>query len=99
MTELTGTQRKYLRGLAHGLEPVVRMGQKGLTEEVEREVDRALAHHELVKVKLAGDRDQRGRTAEELCRGVGAELVGAIGTMAILFRRHPEPKQRKIRLP
>ena len=99
MSELTGSQRKYLRGLAHGLEPVVRVGQKGLTEEVEREVDRALGHHELVKLKLAGDRDERRRTAEELCRGLGAELVGAIGTMAILYRRHPEPKERKIRLP
>jgi RNA-binding protein len=99
MAELTGTQRKYLRGLAHELEPVVRVGQKGLTQEVEREVDRALTHHELVKVKLAGDRDERRRVAAELCRGLRAELVGAIGTMAILFRRHPEPKERKIRLP
>lgn len=99
MTELTGTQRKHLRGLAHGLEPVVRLGQKGLTEEVEREVDRALLRHELVKVKLAGDREERRRLAAELCRGLGAELVGAIGTMAILFRRNPDPKERKIRLP
>lgn len=99
MIELASGQRKYLRGLAHGLEPVVRLGQKGLTREVEREVDRALAHHELVKVKLAGDRDGRRRAAEELCHGLRAELVGVIGTMAILFRRNPDPKERKIRLP
>jgi RNA-binding protein len=99
MAELTGTQKKHLRGLAHGLEPMVRVGQKGLTEEVEREVDRTLARHELVKVKLAGDRDERRRLAEELARGLEAELVGTIGTIAILFRRNPDPKERKIRLP
>jgi RNA-binding protein len=97
--ELTGAQRKHLRGLAHGLEPAVRVGQKGLTGAVEREVDRALDRHELIKVKLAGDRDERREQAEVLVRAAGARLVGTIGTIAILYRRHPDPAQRKVRLP
>lgn len=97
--ELTGAQRKHLRGLAHGLEPAVRVGQKGLTGAVEREVDRALDRHELIKVKLTGDREERRKQAEDLARGAGARLVGTIGTIAILFRRHPDPARRKVRLP
>lgn len=98
MTELTGAQRKRLRGLAHGLEPAVRVGQRGLTGAVEREVDRALDRHELIKVKLAGDRDERREQAEELARAAGARLVGTIGAVAILYRRHPDPRERKVKL-
>jgi len=97
--DLTGAQRKYLRGLAHGQDPAVRVGQKGLTGAVEREVDRALARHELVKVKLAGDREERREQAEAVAHATGAALVGTIGAIAILYRRHPDPKERKVRLP
>ncbi|HEX6200377.1 MAG TPA: YhbY family RNA-binding protein [Thermoanaerobaculia bacterium] len=97
--DLTGAQRKHLRGLAHGLEPAVRVGQKGLTAAVEREVDRALDRRELIKVKLAGDRDERRAQAEALAGAAGARLVGTIGTIAILYRRHSDPAQRKVQLP
>ncbi|HSL84736.1 MAG TPA: YhbY family RNA-binding protein [Thermoanaerobaculia bacterium] len=97
--DLTGAQRKYLRGLAHGQGPAVRVGQKGLTRAVEREVDRALHRHELVKVKLAGDREERREQAAALARSAGAALVGTLGTIAILYRPHPDPKDRKVRLP
>lgn len=96
--ELTGTQRKRLRGLAHSLKPVVALGQKGITPPVTEELDRALGHHELVKVKLFGERDERQALAEDLARRLRAELVGTIGTVAILYRRQPDPKARKIEL-
>lgn len=96
--ELTSAQRKRLRGLAHPLEPVVQVGQKGLVRSVVDEVDRALGHHELIKVKLAGEREERRELALELARRVGAGLVGVIGTVAILYRRHPDPDARKITL-
>lgn len=95
---LTGTQRKRLRGLAHSLKPVVQVGQKGLAAPVVGEVDRALGHHELVKVKLAGERDEREELAHEIAERLRAELVGTIGTMAILYRRHPDREARKIEL-
>lgn len=97
--ELSGAQRKHLRGLAHTLEPAVRVGQRGLTGAVERELDRALARHELIKVKLAGDRDERRELAEEIARAAGARLVGTIGAIAILYRRNPDPRERRVRLP
>ncbi len=96
---LTGVQRKHLRGLAHGLDPVVHVGQKGLTEAVLAEIDKALEHHELVKIKIAADRDERREIADQVVERLGPELVGSIGTMAILFRRHPDRESRKIRLP
>lgn len=99
MTELTGVQRRHLRGLAHGLRPAVQVGQRGLTDAVAAEVDRALERHELIKVKLAGDREERRTLAETLAHRLGAHLAGTIGTMAILYRRHPDPQARKVTLP
>lgn len=99
MSALSSVQRKHLRGLAHGLDPVVHVGQKGLTEGVLSELDRALDHHELIKVKIATDRDGRRDVVGEIVERLGPELVGSIGTMAILFRRNPDREARKIRLP
>lgn len=99
MNELTSTERKYLRGLAHGLKPVVQLGNQGLTDAVMREIDLALEHHELVKVRLVGERDDRAAAAQEVATRGRSELVGTIGGVAILFRRHPEAEKRKVLLP
>lgn len=99
MDELTSTERKYLRGLAHALKPVVQLGGQGLSDAVLREVDLALEHHELIKVRLVGDRDDRATLADELAARSRSELVGTIGSVAILYRRHPEIEKRKIALP
>ena len=57
---LSSSQIRYLRSLAHGLSPVVLLGNKGATAAVVKELDQALAIHELVKVKLSGgDKDER----------------------------------------
>ena len=97
-SDLTGSQRKKLRGLAHSLDPVVWVGQRGLTEAVVEEIDLALDSHELIKVKLEGDRDERREQAEEIAERLQAALAGTIGTVAILYRRHRDPEARKIRL-
>jgi len=98
MAGLTSTQRKHLRGLAHSLKPIVRVGQKGLSAAVFHEVDQALDVHELIKVKLSGDRDERQGDAEQLAERTHSELAGTIGTVAILYRQHPEREKRKIRV-
>lgn len=91
MKDLTEDQKRHLRTLAHHLKPVVMLGTKGLTDSVLAEVERALNDHELVKVKLnAGDRDQRARDADAICRDTGAALVQRIGNTASIYRRHPE---------
>lgn len=88
---LTSSQRRDLRARAHHLNTVVQTGAKGLTESVIAEIDQALEHHELMKVKLAGaDRDDRKDMATELAAQVKAEIVGSIGAVVILYRENPD---------
>jgi RNA-binding protein len=91
---LSPSQRRYLRSLAHDLSPVVLLGAKGATEAVLKELDGALSHHELVKVKLSGsDKEEREAQIAYLANGTGAENVQQIGHTLVLFRRNEdEPK-------
>lgn len=98
MVELNEDQKRYLRGLAHHLKPVVLMGARGLTSAVMAEIRQALNDHELIKVKLnPGDRDQRSRDVALIRDETGAALVQRVGNIACLYRRHPE--KPKIALP
>lgn len=90
---LSASQKRYLRGVAHALHPLVQVGQKGITDGVQAELDSALAHHELVKVRLAGERDERAAAIEALRQATGAELVQAVGKTACFYRRNPERAQ------
>ncbi len=84
---LTDRQRRYLRGLAHSLQPVVRLGNAGLTESVTLEADRALNDHELIKIKApGGDREARDAVFADLSRRTGSALVHRIGNVAVLYR-------------
>ncbi len=93
---LTGYQRRHLRKLAHGRKPIVFVGEAGISEAVVAALDRALADHELVKVKLPGPEAKKALATELAQRG-GACLCGLIGHMAILFR--PDPDEPQIELP
>lgn len=98
MSELTESQRRYLRGLAHAKEPVARSGREGLTNSLLKEIAAQLLAHELIKVKVvAADRDARDQLIREVCKETGAVLVQRIGHVAVLYRRHP--KKPKIELP
>jgi len=99
MSDLSGKQRRWLRGQAHALKPVVQLGGKGLTDTVVAEVDRSLDAHELIKVRLVGERDEREAVAADLADRVEADAVGLTGKIAILYRPHPEADKRRIRLP
>jgi RNA-binding protein len=88
---LTERQLRHLRGLAHALRPVIRLGNAGLTEAVARETERALHDHELVKVRApGGDRAARDRLLTELASQTGSVLVHRIGHVAVLYRPNPE---------
>lgn len=87
---LTNNQKKHLRGLTHDLHPVVIVADKGLSKNVLAEVEQALEHHELIKIKLRGARDQRDAWTDELISTTGAEEVHRIGQVVCLYRRHPE---------
>ena len=79
--------KRTLRTRGHALKPVVSIGSAGLTEAVLRELDLSLAHHELMKVKLAGaDRTRRTQLIDTLCKKLGAELVQSIGQIALIYR-------------
>jgi len=95
---LSESQKKHLRGLGHGLKPVVMIGDAGLTEGVRAEFESSLEHHELIKVRVkVGDREERDRIIMALCDSGKAELVQRIGNMALLYRENPEKK--RIQLP
>ena len=93
---LTSAQRRALKARAHGLRPVVLLGAAGLTEMVMREIDRALAAHELVKIKVPGnDRDERTRIAAEVAESLSGAHVQSIGKMIVLFRPLPESEEKQ----
>jgi RNA-binding protein len=88
---LTERQLRHLRGLAHALKPVIRLGNAGLTEAVVAESARALRDHELIKVKApGGDRAARDALFAALAAGTGSALVQRIGNVAVLYRANPE---------
>ena len=91
---LSSSQKRYLRGFAHDLKPVILVGQKGITQALLAEFDGALDHHELVKVKLADDdRESRAASLEAIRAHTGAELVQTIGKVACLYKRNPDRNQ------
>ena len=88
---LTEQQRKHLRRLGHDRNPIVLIGQGGLSPNVVAEMDRALTDHELVKVRArVGDRQERDRILDELAAATRSELVQRIGHVALYYRRNPD---------
>ena len=87
--DLTGRHKRYLRGLAHHILPVVQVGREGVTDGVIAAVTRALRDHELIKVKvLESSPDDRRRVAPQLVAACGAHDVGQIGRIVVLYREH-----------
>jgi len=83
----------YLRSLAHQLNPVVMIGNNGLTESVLKEIDNSLNAHELIKVKVFGDeRALRIQLLEEICQKTGATPVHHIGKQLVIYRAATPPK-------
>lgn len=87
---LKAAQKKNLRGLAHHLKPVVTVADKGLSETVIAEIERALNDHELIKVKLRGERETRKTWVQQISELCKAELVQSIGQVACFYKKHPE---------
>jgi RNA-binding protein len=95
---LTSRDRARLRALAHALDPIVQVGKQGITDAVAGEVERALLAHELIKVRLTGERGEREEMARALAARTESTLAGTIGRVAILYRMNPDPEKRRIRL-
>ena len=93
MTILSIKQKQFLKGLAHHLSPVVMLGGNGLTEGVLAEIDNALNHHELIKVKIAGaDRETKQLIIDAIVRETQSSNVQTIGHILVLYRPSEEGK-------
>lgn len=95
---LTGAQKRHLRGLAHHLSPIVRVGKEGVTDAVVLATDQALLDHELIKVRLPQvEKESRAEMASALSVRTRSSLAGMTGRVALLYRAHPN--QPRVRLP
>ncbi len=89
--ELSSRERSALRANAHALRPVVLIGDKGLSDAVLKEIDRALTAHALIKVRAGGEeRDVREEMLGTLCAVLSCAVVHHLGKTFILFRPHPD---------
>jgi RNA-binding protein len=94
---LNGKQKRQLRALGHHLQAVVQVGSSGVTPGVVAATSQALADHELVKVKVALDREERAAALAALVEGTGAEVAQVLGKTALLFlKRKKRSKFEKL---
>jgi putative YhbY family RNA-binding protein len=90
MPGLSPTTRRELKARAHALDPVVLIGEDGLTSAVVAEIDRSLKSHELIKIRVNADRSGREAILEEICSRTGAQAVQHIGRILVIFRENPD---------
>lgn len=96
---LTSHQMRHLRSLAHHLKPVVFVGAAGISDGVVGATDDALEAHELIKVKIDGDREARATMSQELATRTRSEIAQTIGRVTVLFRPARAREARRITLP
>lgn len=93
MDDMTALQKKALKGRAHSLNPILQLGEKGLTDAVVAEIDRALGAHELIKIRAAPlNRDEREVALASICERTGSHPVQHIGKMLVIYRQKPLPE-------
>ena len=93
MIKLNSKQTSHLRALGHALNPVVMIGNNGLTEQVLREIDISLKARELIKIKVFGDdREQRKQMLEDICGKLDAAPIHHIGKQLVIYRPADKPK-------
>lgn len=96
---ITEKQKRWLKKQVHHLKPVVTVGQHGISESVLAEFEIALAHHELLKIKInAGDREDRDAAIEVIRERTQADLISRIGNVAAFYRHNPK-KRDPIEIP
>lgn len=93
---MNSVRKKQLKAQAHSLKPVIIVGQAGLTESVLKEIDITLDTHELIKIKIRAERDDRKSICEQIVTETKAELIQSIGQIAVIYRKKPEPKVEKV---
>ena len=95
-TTLSPIERRALKAQAHALDPVVMIGDQGLTPSVILEIERNLKAHELIKVRAStGDREARESWLHEICLALHASPIQHIGKMLIIWRKKPEEVKKE----
>jgi RNA-binding protein len=88
---LSSQLKKALKAKAHHLKPVILIGNNALTDAVNKEIDRALHDHELIKIRIATeDRNEKKEIVTQLCAANHAELINIIGKIAIVYRKNDD---------
>lgn len=95
---MTSKQRATLSSMANDIQPVVFLGKAGAVDGVSGAIDKALNDHELIKLRFVDFKGERKELAQELAAKLGADLVRVIGHVAIMYRQHPDPEKRTIKL-
>lgn len=83
---MNAAEIRKLRAAAHNLNPVVMIGQAGLTAAVLAEIDGALNAHELIKIRIRAEKEERMQISLKICKDTGAELIQNIGQIAVIYR-------------
>ncbi|WP_442499263.1 ribosome assembly RNA-binding protein YhbY [Methylobacter sp. sgz302048] len=87
---MNSADKKKLRAQAHSLKPVIMIGQSGLTAAVMAEIELALDSHELIKVRIRAEREDRKQISDRICMDTGAALIQTIGQIAVIYRVNPD---------
>ncbi len=90
---LTQEQKKQFKSIGHHLKPILTIADNGLTEGVLAELDRALNDHELIKIQLRAERDDRKALIDQLCAQSSSLLIQSIGKVALIYRKNPQPNK------
>jgi RNA-binding protein len=98
MEKLKGSEKKYLRSMAHHLKPVALVGKNGIGGRFLPSVDAALNDHELIKIKFGEFKEEKKEMAAQIAAQTQSEVVGIIGNIVIIYRRHSRPELRRIKL-
>ena len=97
MPVLTVSERLALKGRAHQLKPTVMIGNAGFTESVLKEIEQTLKLHELIKIRVMAERQEREAILREICAKLDAEPVQHIGKILVVFKPNPEANKIEIR--
>ena len=99
MKNLNSSQRSYLKGQAHNLEPMVQIGKNGLTDGAIHSINAALSAKELIKIKFREFKDDKKDISEKITAETLSLMVGMIGHTLILFKQNPNPEEQEYQLP
>ena len=87
---MTPAKIKQLKSQAHLLKPVIMVGQSGLTKSVLDEIEVTLNTHELIKIKIRAEKEDRIQISAQIIEAIRAELIQSIGQIIVVYRQNPE---------